>query len=155
MKQLQMKQKALSIRENYEVFDGSELKYIIKRRKLIAKKPAYDIFTEEGIVAAAEVTNSASPLTFKISFREEDAGEATYAQIPGVTRIEYPAKGITIDGNSLLTEFSIKDSAKKIIGTIKKKIVSVGDTYDINFENDADELLFVMLALITDETFHG
>jgi hypothetical protein len=29
------------------------------------------------------------------------------------------------------------------------------DTYDIKFENDDDELLIVMLALLVDETFHG
>ena len=68
MGELQMKQKALSIREYYELYDGNELKYIIKRRKLITKKPAFDIYIEEGVVATAEVTNTASPLTFKLTF---------------------------------------------------------------------------------------
>ena len=150
-----MKQKALSIRENYELYCGDELKYIIKRRKLMAKMPIYDIFKEEGTVGSVEVVSKTSPLTFRISLNDNDEGEIKYEEIPGVNKLDYPSKGITIDGNSILSEFVIKDAAKKTIGTIKKKIVSVGDTYDIAFENDVDELLFAALALVTDETFHG
>ena len=155
MAELIMKQKALSIRESYELYSGEDLKYYIKRRKLLKKKPAFDMYTEEGIIASAEVTNASAPLIFKLTFNEKDAGEIRYEETPGVHRLNYDEKGIVIDGNSLLTEFSIKDSDKKIIGTIKKKIVSVGDTYEIKFEKEDDELLFAMLALIVDESFHG
>ena len=70
-------------------------------------------------------------------------------------KLVYADKGIEVDGNSILSEFSIKDKDKKIIGTIKKKLVSMKDTYDIKFDNEDDELLVVMLALLVDETFHG
>ena len=155
MVELLMKQKALSIRENYEVYSSDELKYIIQRRKLLAKKPVFDIFVEEGVVATAEVTSTAAPVIYKIAFNGEDAGEVRYDETPGVNKLVYEAKGIEVDGNSILSEFTIKDKDKKIIGTIKKKLVSMKDTYDIKFENDDDELLIVMLALLVDETFHG
>ena len=153
MAELLMKQKALSIRENYEVYNSDELKYIMQRRKLLTSKPAYDIFVESGVVATAEVTSTAAPVIYKIAFNGEDAGEVRYDETPGVNKLVYEAKGIEVDGNSILSEFTIKD--KKIIGTIKKKLVSMKDTYDIKFENDDDELLIVMLALLVDETFHG
>ena len=148
-----MKQKALSIRESYELYEGEELKYYIQRRKLLTKKPAFDIYIESGVVASAEVTESGSPLVFKITLSGEDAGEVRYDGIAGVNKLIYEAKGLEIDGNSMLNEFAVKDKDKKIIGTIKKKIVSFKDTYDIEF--DGDPLLFDMLALVVDETFHG
>ena len=155
MAELLMKQKALSIRESYEVYSGNDLKYIMQRRKLLTSKPAYDIFVESGVVATAEVTSTAAPVIYKVAFNGEDAGEVRFDETPGVNKLVYEAKGIEVDGNSILSEFTIKDKDKKIIGTIKKKLVSMKDTYDIKFENDADELLFVMLALLVDETFHG
>ena len=155
MGELLMKQKALSIRESYEVYNGDELKYIMQRRKLLASKPAYDIYIEDGVVATAEVTSTAAPVIYKIAFNGEDAGEVRFDEIPGVNKLVYEEKGIEVDSNSILSEFTIKDKDKKIIGTIKKKLVSMKDTYDIKFENDSDELLFVMLGLLVDETFHG
>lgn len=155
MGELLMKQKALSLKESYELYCGEELKYFIQRRKLMTKKPAYDIFTEEGVVASAEVTNAAAPLVYRLKFGDSDAGEVRFDEIPGVNKLIYEDKGIEIDGNSILSEFSIKDKDKKIIGTIKKKLVSMKDTYDIQFADDKDELLFAMLALLIDETFHG
>ena len=155
MAELLMKQKALSLRESYEVYRNSELKYIIQRRKLLSKKPAFDIYVEEGIVASAEVTNNDSPKIYKISFNGENAGEVSFSGIAGVNKLVYEERGIEVCGNSMLTEFSVKDHDRKIIGTIKKKIVSMKDTYDISFINDEDELLFAMLGLLIDETFHG
>ena len=152
---LLMKQKAVSLRESYELYDGNELKYCIQRRKLLTRKPAFDIFTEAGVVASAEVTNTDSPLVFRIIFGGEEAGEIRYDGVAGVNKLVYEAKGLEIDGNSMLNEFSVKDKDKKIIGTIKKKIVSFKDTYDIDFESEGEALLFAMLALVVDETFHG
>ena len=155
MGELLMKQKALSIRESYEVYSGEELKYIMQRRKLLTSKPAYDIYIEEGVVATAEVTSTGSPVIYKIAFNGEDAGEVRYTETPGVNKLIYEAKGIEIDGNSILSEFIVRDKEKNIIGTIKKKLVSMKDTYDIKYYNDSDELLFVMFGLLVDETFHG
>lgn len=155
MAELFMKQKALSIRESYEVYSANDLKYIMQRRKLLTSKPAYDIFVESGVVATTEVTRTAAPVIYKVAFNGEDAGEVRFDETPGVNKLVYEAKGIEVDGNSILSEFTIKGKDKKIIGTIKKKLVSMKDTYDIKFENDDDELLIVMLALLVDETFHG
>ena len=154
MAELLMIQKALSLKESYELYSNNELKYFIKRRKLITSKPVYDIFVEEGVIATAEVAKS-SPLIYKLTFNETPAGEVRYDEIPGVHKLIYEEKGIEIVGNSLLTEFKITDKEKNTIGIIKKKIVSMKDTYDIQFQNDSDELLFAMLALLVDETFHG
>jgi len=155
MAELLMKQKALALRESYELYKDNELKYIIQRKKLITKKPVYEIFVEEGIVASAEVTNNAAPKIYKLTVNGEDFGEVKFNNIPGVNKLEYEAKGIEINGNSTLTEFTVRNKEKNTIGTIKKKIVSMKDTYDISFVNDSDELLFAMFGLLVDETFHG
>ena len=155
MAKLTMIQKALSLKEKYEVYDGDTLKYYIERRKLVSSKPAYDISVESGVVASAAVTETGSPLVFNLTFNGEDAGEVRYDGVAGINKLIYEAKGIEIDGNSMLTEFSVKDKDKKIIGTVKKKIVSFKDTYDIEFASEEDSLLMVMFALLIDETFHG
>ncbi|MBR6476148.1 MAG: hypothetical protein IKS98_11970 [Lachnospiraceae bacterium] len=155
MAKLIMIQKALSLKEKYEVYDGDTLKYYIERRKLVSSKPAYDISVESGVVASAAVTETGSPLVFNLTFNGEDAGEVRYDGVAGINKLIYEAKGIEIDGNSMLTEFSVKDKDKKIIGTVKKKIVFFKDTYDIEFVSEGDSLLFAMLTLLIDETFHG
>ena len=155
MAKLTMIQKALSLKEKYEVYDGDTLKYYIERRKLVSSKPAYDISVESGVVASAAVTETGSPLVFNLTFNGEDAGEVRYDGVAGINKLIYEAKGIEIDGNSMLTEFSVKDKDKKIIGTVKKKIVFFKDTYDIEFVSEGDSLLFAMLTLLIDETFHG
>ena len=65
MTTLTMIQKALSLKEKYEVYDGDTLKYYIERRKLMSSKPAFDISVESGVIASAEVTATGSPLIFK------------------------------------------------------------------------------------------
>ena len=155
MGQMIMIQKALSIKESYELYIDNELKYFIKRRKLLTSKPAYDIFTEEGTVATAEVTSTTAPLIYKLAFNGQESGEICYNEIPGVNKLIYEEKGLEIDGNGNLTEFSVRNRDKNIIGTVKKKIVSMKDTYDICFQNEEDELLFTMIGLLIDETFHG
>lgn len=154
MASLTMIQKALSLKEKYEVYDGDTLKYYIERRKLMSSKPAFDISVESGVIASAEVTATGSPLIFKLTFNGEDAGEIRYDGVAGINKLVYEAKGIEIDGNSMLTEFTVKKD-KKSIGTVKKKIVSFKDTYAIEFESEGDSLLFTALTLVIDETFHG
>lgn len=155
MAKLTMIQKALSLKEKYEIYDGDTLKYYIERRKLVSSKPVFDISVESGVVASAAVTETGSPLVFSLTFNGEDAGDVRYDGVAGINKLIYEAKGIEIDGNSMLTEFSVKDKDKKIIGTVKKKIVSFKDTYDIEFASEEDSLLMVMFALLIDETFHG
>ena len=86
MAELLMKQKALSIRESYEVYSRNDLKYIMQRRKLLTSKPAYDIFVESGVVATAEVTSTAAPVIYKVAFGEKDAGEVRFDETPGVNK---------------------------------------------------------------------
>ena len=154
MGQLIMIQKALALKESYEIYYDGIMKYYIKKRKLISKKPAYEISTENGVVALAEIISNTAPRIYKMTFENIEAGEIVYNEIPGVNRLIYEQRGITVDGNGNLNEFKVKDADKKIIGTIKKKIVSVKDTYEINYDNDSDELLFAMIGLLIDETFH-
>ncbi|MBR4341480.1 MAG: hypothetical protein IKP88_02015 [Lachnospiraceae bacterium] len=155
MGQLIMIQKALALKESYEVYLDNELKYFIKKRKLLKTKPAYDISTENGVVATAEVISATSPLIYKLTFGDKDFGEVCYKEVPGVNKLTFTEKGLEIDGNSNLNEFTVKDRDKKIIGTVKKTIVSIKDTYEINYINDSDELLFAIIGLLIDETFHG
>ena len=155
MGQMVMIQKALALKESYELYINEELKYFIKRRKLLTSKPVYDIFTEEGVVAFAEVTSSTAPRIYKLTFGDTDGGEVVYNETPGVNKLIYEQKGLEVTGNSNLTEFTVKNKDKKVTGTVKKKIVSMKDTYDISYENDSEDLLFAMLALLVDETFHG
>ena len=110
---LLMKQKALSIRESYEVYSKDELKYIIQRRKLLTSKPAFDISVESGVLATADITSTSSPKIYKIAFNGEDGGEIRFDGISGVNKLIYEAKGLEIDGNSILTEFTVKDKNKK------------------------------------------
>ncbi|MGM9878487.1 MAG: LURP-one-related/scramblase family protein [Bacilli bacterium] len=54
--------------------------------------------------------------------------------------------GYTVDGNFLMLDFSIFDDNDKQIGSVKRKLLSIGDKYEIDIPNKKNTL--IVLAIV-------
>lgn len=67
----------------------------------------------------------------------------------------YDARGWKLDGDAFGINFKFTDAQKNVYATVKKKLVALSDTYEINITNPQDELLVVVLTIILDEVFYS
>ena len=152
---LEMHQKVVALLESYEIKCGGQLKYTAKK-KLIAAGADFDVFDANGNKIALidqKVINLVK--TFDISLYGQPVGTIT-KKFPALTKdMNYDARGWKLDGDALGLNFKFTDANKNVYATVKKKLVAIGDTYEITVENPADELLVVVLTIILDEAFHS
>ena len=93
--------------------------------------------------------------TFNIKLNGENCGTVK-KKFPALTKdMNYDARGWKLDGDALGMSFKFTDAAKNVYATVKKKVLAVGDTYEITVTNDEDELLVVALTVVIDEAFHS
>lgn len=153
--QLVMTQKVLKLVEEYEVKQGNTVKYKIKK-KVIAAGADFDVFDASGNkigLIDQKVLNMVK--TFNISINGQPYGTIK-KKFPALTKdMNYDARGWKLDGDVLGMNFKFTDASKKVYATVQKKILAVGDTYEIDVVYPADELLVVMLTVILDEAFHS
>ena len=69
--------------------------------------------------------------------------------------MDFDSRGWKLDGDALGMSFKFTDAMKNVYATVKKKVVAVGDTYEITVSNPSDELLVVALTVVLDEAFHS
>ncbi len=141
--------------ESYEVKEGNTLKYTAKK-KIIAAGADFDIFDANGNQIALidqKVLNMVK--TYDISINGQPCGTVK-KKFPALTKdMNYDARGWKLDGDALGMNFKFTDAQKNVYATVKKKLVALGDTYEINVTNPQDELLVVILTIILDEAFHS
>ena len=152
---LKMHQKVKLGLEEYEVYVGTTIKYKVKKQ-LIAAGADFDIFDAVGNkigLVDQKVLNMVK--TFNIKLNGENCGTVK-KKFPALTKdMNYDAKGWKLDGDALGMSFKFTDSAKAVHATVKKKVLAVGDTYEIEVVDPANELLVVALTVILDEAFHS
>ena len=152
---LKMHQKVKLGLEQYEVFAGDTVKYVAKK-KLLAAGADFDIMDAAGNkigLVDQKVLNMVK--TFDISINGQKCGTVK-KKFPALTKdMNYDARGWKLDGDALGMSFKFTDAAKNVYATVKKKVLAVGDTYEITVTNDEDELLVVALTVVIDEAFHS
>ena len=152
---LTMHQKVKLGLEEYEITEGSTVKYTAKK-KLISAGADFDIFDSLGNkigLVDQKVLNIVK--TFDITLRGQNCGTVK-KKFPALTKdMNYDARGWKLDGDALGMNFKFTDSAKAVHATVKKKVVALGDTYEIVVSDPADDLLVVALTIIIDEAFHS
>lgn len=155
MSTLTLHQKVVAMVENYEVTEGNTLKYTAKK-KIIAAGADFDVFDANGNQVALidqKVLNMVK--TYDISINGQPCG-IVKKKFPAITKdMNYDARGWKLDGDALGMNFKFTDAQKNVYATVKKKLVALGDTYEINVTNPQDELLVVILTIILDEAFHS
>ena len=152
---LTMHQKVKLGLECYEVFQGKTLVYTVKK-KLLAAGADFDIFDASGNkigLVDQKVMNMVK--TFDISLNGQKCGTVK-KKFPALTKdMDYDARGWKLDGDALGMNFKFTDSAKNVYATVKKKVLAIGDTYEIEANDPNDGLLVVALTVVLDEAFHS
>ena len=152
---MKMHQKVKLGLEAYEVYVGDTIKYNVKK-KLLAAGADFDIFDAAGNkvgLVDQKVLNMVK--TFDITLNGQKCGTVK-KKFPALTKdMNYDARGWKLDGDALGMNFKFTDANKAVYATVKKKVLAVGDTYEISVANNSDELLVVALTVIIDEAFHS
>ena len=152
---LVMHRKAIAMVESYEISEGSNVKYKAKK-KLLAAGADFDIFDSMGNkvgLVDQKVMNMVK--TFNISINGAMVGTVK-KQFPALTKdLNFDARGWKLDGDLLGNNFKFTDSMGNVYATVKKKVIAIGDTYEMVIANPSDELLVVALTIVIDEVFHS
>ena len=154
MSSLTLHQKVVGLVESYEVKSGNTVKYTAKK-KIIAMGADFEISQNGQVVAIIDQKVLNAVKTFDIIINGVPCGTVK-KKFPALTKdMNYDARGWKLDGDALGMSFKFTDKQGNVYATVKKKVVALGDTYDINVTNDEDELLVVALTIILDEAFHS
>ena len=65
-----------------------------------------------------------------------------------------PNKSYYVDGSFFGHSFGIYDEKRNMVASISKKIISWGDTYEIEIKNEEDKELFMFVVIIIDQVVH-
>ena len=70
-----------------------------------------------------------------------------------LTKNDYKlSNGYSVEGNILSLDFDIYDDNNKLIGSIKRKIISVGDKYEITIDDvSKKEIILAIIVAITND----
>ena len=152
---MKMHQKVKLGLEEYEVYVGDTIKYVVKK-KLLAAGADFNIMDAAGNkvgLVDQKVLNMVK--TFDITLNGQKCGTVK-KKFPALTKdMNYDARGWKLDGDAVGVNFKFTDAAKTVYATVKKKIIALGDTYEISVVNAEDELLVVALTVILDESFNS
>ncbi len=154
MGQLTICQKVIAAVESFEIKSGNMVKYTAKK-KILAMGSDYEICQNGQVVAVVDQKVANLVKTFDIIINGQKCGTVK-KKFPAITKdMDYEARGWKLDGDALGMNFKFTDANKNVYATVKKKVLAVGDTYEVEFVNDSDELLIVALTIIIDEAFHS
>ena len=74
-----------------------------------------------------------------------------------LTKNDYSlSNGYSVDGNILSLDFEVYDDNNKLIGSIKRKIISIGDRYEITIDDvSKKEIILAIIVAITNDINRG
>ena len=115
----------LSFGDKTQLLDmnGNELVYV--EQELFHLKPLYKVFIGGNQVATVKRTN-----------------------FIGAPKYEVPELSYNVQGNLLSTEFNITDAGGNLIANASRKLISIGDKYQLEIL-DENNLLYILGVLIT------
>ena len=154
MLNLVMHQKVVAAVESYEIKNRGNVVYTAKK-KILAAGADFDIFQNGNKVAYVDQKVINAFKTFNIIINGTNVGTVK-KKFPALTKdMNFDGRGWKLDGDALGLNFKFTDSMGNVYATVKKKVIALGDTYEISVVNDDDALLVVALTIVLDETFHS
>lgn len=124
--------KFLSIQNKLQLLNMNGSQVLNAKKKLFRLFATYEIFTPHGeLVAEVKRKFSIRP-KFQVTVGHEE---------------------LTVDGSLFAHSFGIfKDGQEE--ASIQKKIISWGDTYEINVSNEQNTELYLFMVIIIDQVIH-
>ena len=120
--------KMISIGDKTTLYDMKGGKHAYIEQRILHLMPHYDIYLEDHLACS---------INKRIRLLKNDYGLSN---------------GYRVDGNILALNFTIIDSHGKKMGSIKRKLISIGDRYEITIFDHQQELLAlaILIAIAND-----
>lgn len=120
--------KMISIGDKTTLYDMKGGKHAYIEQRILHLMPHYDVYLEDQLVCS---------IAKKIRLIKNDYSLSN---------------GYRVDGNFLALNFSITDPNGHMMGSIKRKFISIGDRYELNIFDQHQELLaLAILIAITND----
>ena len=152
MGQLLIKQKVFSIRDKFDIYEENQnVKYRVESSlfSLKYKLTVYDTYGNELGVITQKVFTLMPKYDVEINGNYIGQIKQKFTFFKPKYEVDY--NGWSVEGNIMGWNYSV-NKGFNLIASIKQKIISWGDTYVIDFINQEDELMILMLVLAIDAT---
>lgn len=120
--------KVISIGDKTTLYDMRGEKYAYIEQRILHLMPHYDIYLDDHLVCSIAKKFQLIKNDYKLT------------------------NGYKVDGNFLALNFEITDPHGHIMGSIKRKFISIGDKYEIEIFDEKQELLAlaILIAIAND-----
>ncbi len=151
-----IKQKVFSVKDKFDVYDqNQELEYQF-RGKLMSLSNKLELLDTSGevILSAHKKLISFMPKYFVYDlFNDEVAVIKKLLAIPAKFSITALDKEYHVSGSLFAHSFTVSDSTG-VVASIEKKLISWGDTYEIDIADEENAELFLFLVIVIDQIMH-
>lgn len=146
---LYLKQKVLSILDNYKVYDEQDnVVFVVKGRFSIAHK--FEIYTAKGAFVGTVKQRLFTFLTEKFDFYDKNnnlVGTVTKKFTFFRPKYDLDFKKWTVEGDILSLNYVIKDENNNLIASINRKFFTIGDKYTLDIVNEDDAFNVVLITI--------
>lgn len=151
-----IKQKVFSLRDQFTVMDASQNIVYSVEGKMFSLSNKLELLNTNGSVAlkAHKKVFSFLPKYFITNPHDEELAvvQRKFGLRPKF-HIMMGHQELTVDGSLFAHSFSVLDDTG-VIASIEKKLISWGDTYEINITNEQNRELLLFIVIIIDQVLH-
>ncbi|MFD2164864.1 LURP-one-related/scramblase family protein [Thalassotalea euphylliae] len=153
-----MKQKLLSLRDSFEIFDDKDrLAYVAKGKFFSLRKSLTVRDVNEREVVSVKQKLLAIKQTFFITFPDGTQCRIKKRFFPWITSrfiIKTPGADVEVTGDIFSHEYQFV-AAGQLIAQVSKRWFSIGDTYGVDIAHEEDIPLVLAAVAIIDMSMHG
>lgn len=152
-----IKQKVFSFKDKFRIMDESQNVLYEIKGKFISLKNKLELTNQNGEVL---LRSERKVLTFLPKYFLYDRQNQEIAEIKRLFSLRpkfdlnIPNKNYYVDGSFFGHSFGIYDDKRNLIASISKKIISWGDTYEIDILDEENPELFLFVVIIIDQVVH-
>ena len=158
MKEFYLKQKALSRRHRYKVFDSEDNQLYHSKARFFSpsrKFDLYDSLTDEHLYQIKRKRFSFRPTYILYNTNGDAVAKAKRKRsfFKKLVTIESDFGDFLIEGNFWAHDFQILRDDQEV-ASIRKKRISFGDSYTISITDEENTNFFLALMIMIDSKFH-
>lgn len=152
-----IKQKVFSFKDQFKIMDETQtVQYEIKG-KFMSIKNKLELTKANGDPVMRSERKVLTFMPKYFIFNNKDQEIAVIKRIFGFKPrfdLNIMNKDYFVDGSLFGHSFGIYDEKKNQVASISKKIISWGDTYEINIQSEENVELFLFVVIIIDQVVH-
>lgn len=152
-----IKQKVFSFKDQFKIMDETQNVLYEIKGKFMSIKNKLELTNQAGEILLRSERKVLTIMPKYFVFNEKDQEIALIKRIFGFKPrfdLNILNKDYFVDGSLFGHSFGIYDERKNMVASISKKIISWGDTYEIDIQDEANVELFLFVVIIIDQVVH-